>query len=220
MGEYATYAGERIKIGTCEDMLYLRADQVDLLTSSDIGNQWDQVRFRFPFPDEDRISPGDFDDCDRSIPAYGVEPPAELDHHSIQFKANYPDRGILLSLPCPFSDDGQASSVRYQFNGFAGAVRIVQQRIWEGRLVLVAECGACGARYRYPTFEDAEPVVVACRSMADGLQREAELRANREGKPYTDGRVAWWHTIADRITAGYVNPPALARRYGNLEVSA
>ena len=27
MGEYAKYAGERVKIGTCEDMYYLRDDQ-------------------------------------------------------------------------------------------------------------------------------------------------------------------------------------------------
>lgn len=27
MGEYATYKGQEIKIGTCEDCYYLRADQ-------------------------------------------------------------------------------------------------------------------------------------------------------------------------------------------------
>lgn len=215
MGEYATYCGDRVKIGTCEDMYYLRADQVRQLDGSDIGSHWDAVRFRFPFPDEDQTEPGGFRDYDRSVPAWGVEPPAELEHRSIQFKANYPDRGILLSLPCPFSEEGKASSIRYQFNGFAGAVRIVQQRIWEGHLVLVAECGACSARYRYPTFADAEPVVVACRAQADRLQREAELAR----PPRTDGQVAWWHTIADRITAGYLNPPELARRYA-VEVEA
>ncbi len=31
MGEYAIYRGERIKIGTCEDMYYLRPDQVHLV---------------------------------------------------------------------------------------------------------------------------------------------------------------------------------------------
>lgn len=215
MGEYATFRGERIKIGTCEDLYYLRADQVGRLSHSDIGNHWDAVRFRFPFPDEDSTEPGDFRDSGRSVPVSGLKPPAELDHHTIQFKANYPDRGVLVMLPCPFSADGQAGAVRYQFNGFAGAVRIVQQRIWDGLLVLVAECGACGARYRYPTIEDAEPVLVALRSQADRLQREADFRAQREGKPYTDGRVAWWHAIADRISAGYTDPPELAKRYAS-----
>jgi hypothetical protein len=212
MGEYATYRDERIKIGTCEDMYYLRADQVDKLGSSDIGNHWDAVRFRFPFPDEDSIEPGSFadHDHDRSVPAWGLEPPAELDHSTMQFASSYPHKGILLSLPCPFSAEGKASSVRYMFNGFAGAVRIVQQRIWEGRLVLVLECGACGDRYRCPTFADAEPIVVACRSQADRLQRQAELAR----PPRQDGQVAWWHAIADRITAGYQDPPELALRYG------
>jgi hypothetical protein len=210
MGEYATYAGERIKIGTCEDLYYLRADQVGLLSRSDIGNHWDAVRFRFPFPDEDNERPGGFDNHDRSVPTWGLEPPAELDHSAIQFKStSSPSGGVLVMLPCPFSAEGKASGTRYMFNGFAGAVRIVQQRIWDGLLVLVLECGACGARYRCPTFADAEPVVVACRSQADRLQREADLR------PPNDGLVGWWHTIADRITAGYENPPELARRYGS-----
>jgi len=117
-------------------------------------------------------------------------------------------------LPCPFSEEGKASDTRYMFNGFAGAVRIVQQRIWEGRLVLVAKCGACSARYRYPTLADAEPVLVALRSQADRLQREAELRAQRTKEPAEDGQVAWWHAIADRITTGYADPPELAKRYG------
>ena len=35
MGEYANYMGERVKIGTCEDMLYLRWDQRHLVTESE-----------------------------------------------------------------------------------------------------------------------------------------------------------------------------------------
>jgi hypothetical protein len=204
MGEYATFEGERIKIGTCEDMYYLRADQVGRLSRSDVDGYWSEVRFRFPFPDEDDIEPGAFRDHDRSVSAWGLEPPAELDHHAMQFGSTYPGPGVLVMLPCPFSEAGKASGTRYMFNGFAGAVRIVQQRIWEGRLALVLECGACGARYRCPTFEDAEPVVVACRAQADRLQHLANVdpRGNHE-----DGQVGWWHAIADRITAGYASPP-------------
>jgi hypothetical protein len=55
MGEYATYNGENIKLGTCESMYYLRADQRHLIS----GYRFDGGdRFRFPFPDEDDIEPG------------------------------------------------------------------------------------------------------------------------------------------------------------------
>ena len=37
MGEYASYLGERIKIGTCENMYYLRADQRHLVSGYDFG---------------------------------------------------------------------------------------------------------------------------------------------------------------------------------------
>jgi hypothetical protein len=58
MGEYARYNGSDIKIGTCEDMYYLRADQAHLVTAP-VDGMLDpikyaaQIRFRFPFPEED-----------------------------------------------------------------------------------------------------------------------------------------------------------------------
>lgn len=64
MGEFAEYQGDRIKIGTCEDMYYLRADQRHLIS----GYQFAEIdRFRFPFPDEDDVEPGCFGDHDRGI---------------------------------------------------------------------------------------------------------------------------------------------------------
>ena len=64
MGEFAIYRGDRIKVGTCEEMYYLRADQRSLISgySFDAGD-----RFRFPFPDEDTIEPGQFSDSPHGI---------------------------------------------------------------------------------------------------------------------------------------------------------
>ena len=73
MGEYATRKdiGERIKIGTCESMYYLRADQAREVYAEP-GNvdpiaDAAAIRFRFPFPDEDGIEPGNFDDHARHM---------------------------------------------------------------------------------------------------------------------------------------------------------
>ena len=60
MGEYAIRKSDRqsIKIGTCEDMYYLRYEDQDKVTpesGSDFGFRW-----RIPFPSEDKILPGDY----------------------------------------------------------------------------------------------------------------------------------------------------------------
>ncbi len=204
MGEYAQFQGEQVKIGTCEDMYYLRADQAPLVRalSGNVDPVRDapSIRFRFPFPDEDRIAPGAFENYDRSL-AVPVAMPEGVDHSSVQFKA---DAGYLVSLPCP---EGQArsegavdtgltittgSGLRIGRNGFSGAVHVVQQK-WVGegaerRLVLICKCGGCGSRWRVEDWADAEVIVVALHS-----------RADRDGGQF-------FHIIANRITDGYLSP--------------
>ncbi len=202
MGEYAIYQGTEVKIGTCEDMLYLRADQAAQVTAperrhTDPMRHADEVRFRFPFPDEDGVAPGHFDDPFRSLALYGVEPPAVIEHGNIQFTSNYPSPGLIVSLPCPESEKGKASAhaggYRVQRNGYPGPVKIVQQRKLGDLLVLVAECGSCGDKYRLPTFVDAEPYVVALRSHADRAYRDDDRT-----------RAEFYSAVADRITDGYL----------------
>lgn len=159
MGEYAKHQGDRIKIGTCEDMYYLRADQVHLVQHIE-GNvdpsTDDSIRFRFPWPDEDRVGPGQFDDPFRGY-AVQVEPPRDVDHGPIQFRN---DRGLLVSLPCPCGPNTAPYTIHR--NGFAGPTRIVQQRRMHGLLMLVCECTSCGAKWRCETLEDAEQYAVKC----------------------------------------------------------
>lgn len=211
MGEYAKLkgSGARIKIGTCEDMYYLRADQADQVwpESGNVDPIRDAagIRYRFPWPNEDGIEPGMFDDFDKSVAIHGATAPEGLEHHAVQFVASSP--GYNVCLPCPESDLGRTFGETFTVhrNGFRGAVRLVQQRVWEGKLVAVCEC-ACGARYRLPTLEDAEPIIVACRAEADRAYRRAQTSPH--GTDSEDSTINFWHTIADRITAGYTSPPA------------
>ena len=199
MGEYAIYNGQRIKIGTCEDMYYLRASQAALVEPQP-GNVFPMrtedrrvIRFRFPWPDEDLVEPGAFEPYERTVGLWDVSPPAELEHHAVQFVAQ---AGYNVCLPCPESPaaatltwDG-GGAVKIHRNGFSGPVGIVQQGFRNGVLALICRCGGCGAKYNLPTFSDAEPVVVACRAEADR-------------KCHENGDGAWWHAVADRIAAGY-----------------
>jgi len=194
MGEYAEFNGREIKVGTCEDLYYLRADQAGRVRKTRAGhtNLADPdvlkvVRFRFPWPDEDGTEPGAFEAYGRSIPLSGLQPPADVDHLTVQFSAR---AGYLVSLPCP---EGPSShGLKIHRNGFAGPVRIVQQAYRGGNLAVICECGGCGARYNLPTLEDAAPVISACR-----------VEANK--RPEDEGHAKFWGAIADRIEAGYAS---------------
>lgn len=199
MGEYATHHGRSVKIGTCEDMYYLRAtqrSQVDAEDNSvnvnDATSHGFSLRYRFPFPDEDHIAPGAFENHSRSLAIPGLMPPHGVGHARVQFRA---DAGYLASLPCPEGVPQQIPSatytdvdgVRVARNGFSGAVHLEQQKLLsDGRLVPVCRCGGCGTKWRVEEPAEIERLVVACRAEADRRADTADF----------------WHEIANRILAG------------------
>lgn len=218
MGEYARYKGVEVKIGTCEDMYYLRYDQRHLVEaiSGSVNPVTDAeaLRFRFPWPDEDHIEPdtnGFYEKgYERSLCVQGFTAPEGVDHYSVQFKA---DRGYLVSLPCPESmafenrakPDACADlrlkaypDLRVARNGFAGAVHLVRQRlIPEVGLVPILRCGGCGAMWREVEIARIEEIAVCLRS--EGDRREWEDARGPNGHP---GGGKFWHQIADRVLAG------------------
>jgi hypothetical protein len=185
MGEYAKFCGQEIKIGTCEDMYYLRYDQAHLVSpmSGNVDPVRDRagLRFRFPFPDEDSVSPGEFDNPFRSASVYVDDVDWEgIDHHTIQFRN---DRGLIVNLPCP---EVGGNPLRIMKNGYAGNIAVVQQRWVDGILVTVCQCGSCGAAFRLPDLDHARPIL-------DALRRRTNM----------SGRDGYLSEIADRIEAGY-----------------
>lgn len=173
MGEYATYQGQNVKIGTCEDLYYLRADQATQITPSPMEHA-DVYRFRFPWPDEDSNRPGTYGDHDRSLTLWGVSAPAEVDHGKVQFSHR---NGYLCSLPCP-EGPNVPDGLTIHRNGFGGACSLFQQAWRGGLLVPILKCNGCGYCWNVPTLEDAEPVLAA-------LEAQGE------------------HEIARRVEAGY-----------------
>jgi len=209
MGEYANLVGSggEIKIGTCENMYYLRYDQRrqiwpirGSLNPADPETQR-EIRFRFPWPDEDNNAPGDFDDPMRKLRVNVTHPP-EVEHSTIQFVARA--EGYLVSLPCP---EGPDAETRVNRNGFAGPAFLTQQRVWEGRLVGVLQC-TCGIAYRLPTLDDAQPVIDDIRRQASNIRRDSagvhHLNADRGEILAGDEQNAQrLDTIAERLAAGY-----------------
>lgn len=211
MGEYATRKrdGERVKIGTCEDMYYMRFDQRHKVRaeSSNVDPVKDaaEIRFRFPFPDEDDIEVGAFDgDYQRGVVVRGLDSGADVEHYTVQFKA---DGGYLLSLPCPESGkslfpvmrSGQPAPAKdtpvIHLNGYHGYPQLTAQRYRPGiGLVPVMKCGGCGAMWRIEGREDIEALAVAIRAQAD------------EEKRNQSGYASFLHTCADRVLAGILEP--------------
>lgn len=217
MGEYAKYHGQSVKIGTCESMYYLRADQAHLVTPEhgnvDPVRDRAEIRFRFPFPAEDGTEPGDFDyPLPDLIVNYPDDLPAEHGNVTVQTEQSAPRR-MSAYLPCPTV----APEIWHQYvRSFPPAVRISYQgyRGDEGNLAVIVSCAYCDGMWNLPTRDHAERLVVSIRSDADALRRQGEYRRQDTlrrhgpdvGDPMAEHELAQadeLHVVADRILAGY-----------------
>jgi hypothetical protein len=219
MGEYAKNShGTRIKIGTCEDMYYLRFDQ-RYLVSHERGNvdpvkDAHELRFRFPWPDEDRNEPGAFDDFDRSFRVENFPASTDCEHYSVQFTAQ---NGYLVSLPCPESgehfiidSDGVKKPLQIHKNGYGGAVHLVRQKFRPGiGLVPILKCGGCRAMWREESLDRIELLAVCLRSEGDKRQADDERDRRRRNDDTPSQAGLWWHQIADRVLAGIADKVAV-----------
>jgi hypothetical protein len=96
MGEYAYRVedGEEVKIGTCENMYYIRYEDRFRVTkaehSLDCSSELN-LRWRLPFPDEDHIKIGEYWDYERSSPLFGYIPEDanDLGLRPYDFKINH-----------------------------------------------------------------------------------------------------------------------------------
>ncbi|MHB8330763.1 MAG: hypothetical protein ACYDDA_13715 [Acidiferrobacteraceae bacterium] len=206
MGEYAMYGGQQIKIGTCEQMYYLRADQAHKVAplpgNVDPVAQREHIRFRFPFPDEDHVEPGAFENYERTQWLHGMTPPVEIEHYSIQFQGHAAAGTMLLSVPCPMGPGCDVLKVGR--NGYMGDVGIHSQRCLGSFRMLVCRCGGCGALYRVPTLDEAMPYVNACKAEAERLERQGQcLGYDESTRAQWLREASYWLALATRIVEGY-----------------
>lgn len=168
MGEYAKVNGTQVKIGTCEDMMYLRFEDRDLCRpipgNVDIRNDSIAAEcfFRLPYPDEDGKGPGG--EPDRGLRLYrtvtdesGRQDWAEdfadpdLEPGTLQMTHG---SGLLLNVPChhgaKLPDVGPARAL---WNGKIWSLELSRLRCVSesGRLRLypVVRCRWCRKMWRY-----------------------------------------------------------------------
>lgn len=162
MGEFAQYNGERVKIGTCEEMLYLRFEdrfRVDPL-SGNVNPRTDTgLYFRLPFPDEDQDQPGGYKDPFRGCLLYQIDEkgrytaydPADLPPQEGTIQLTHPC-GLLVNVTCHHGRELPTASEDFQphWNGrFAQWFELESVKVMEDHtLCPVFRCRACRKSWR------------------------------------------------------------------------
>jgi hypothetical protein len=142
MGEYVNFRGHHVKLGTCEDLYYARYEQIKEalpFCSKLEGNMEPReylepkngFRYRFPFPDEDNTPMGNFKECHKG------------------FSLPVPN-SIISELGISFGQTAVPSTV---------PLEIVQQKIFNGRLITIIYCEGNREKYRIETLERFEQVI-------------------------------------------------------------
>jgi len=181
MGEYAIRKsdGVEIKIGTCESMYYLRLEdkyKVDLNHPKHgqmgvFGWFW-----RLPFPDEDNVLPGDYENYNRSLHLWKYEDNPPLSRKNAPYSVSFSDpetvsdpgliqlkhdSGLLVNVKCYHGEQLPQGNDDFQphWNGKSHAFELSSLRTTEtGDVWPVVKCRFCDHAWRY-NWEDVLPYI-------------------------------------------------------------
>jgi hypothetical protein len=195
MGEYATRRadGQKIKIGVCEDMFYLRiedADAVAPLKNNVDASVGTGLRFRLPYPDEDALRPGEYEDFDRGFRLYrtvddgrhewseNYVPAGLADAEAGYLQLRHEASGLLLSVPCHHGEclPDTGPNVRASWNGKGYSIELYAVKRTIDGVFPIVRCRHCKTMWR-DTWADVLPFV------ADPILRERLARHDQEVKP-------------------------------------
>ena len=188
MGEYAIRKsdGARIKIGTCEDMYYIRFDQrhlvkheegnVNLADDHEVG----QLRFRLPFPDEHDMEPGEYDEHNRAVPLVKHSPTGSSWWSDESTKSDvgivqlhHKEMGLLINVPCwhglELPDVGDKCQAFWNGKGYSfvlSSLRAVYDAETEELQVFpIVRCRHCNQAWRYEWADVWEYIPTEMRIM-------------------------------------------------------
>ena len=162
MGEYAKHNGQRVKIGTCESMYYLRfedrfsvrkePDSLDPATETNLF-------WRLPFPDEDAIQPGHYEQYNRgSVLTTFTDPGTAETPGTLQ--VSHP-MGLLLNVACYHGEKLPEASKDFKphWNGKGNFFELAFIKNAENSILPVVRCRACGHMWSYSSWDDILPQI-------------------------------------------------------------
>jgi hypothetical protein len=161
MSEYAKIDGIEVKIGTCENMRYIRYDEVDRcrampgsITAAEMKKHRGKLAFRFPFPSEDNAKGEDIAKRGMSDSPVVIRMPFALPegHHKSATIA-CGDRGmgrggaynVNMKVPCPCSEEGRKMTISKEPDGTIA--RIDSEWFIDGEWVTMFRCAYCEALF-------------------------------------------------------------------------
>jgi len=152
MGEYAIRKSDNsdIKIGTCDNMYYLRMEDKDKV---DYDGSWKNAFFRLPFSDEDDILPGGYLDYNRHVVLYNFECKECGDNPgTTQLKSNH---GMLLNVPCHHGEKlpENTGDIKAFFNGKGPHYALYRIKIKDNKIIGLFGCMECGEKWTIPLEE-------------------------------------------------------------------
>lgn len=178
MGEYATRRadGQKIKIGVCEDLFYLRiedAHKVAPLPGNVDASVETGLRFRLPYPDEDELGPGEYEDYARGLRLYRTVKDgkhawsedfapawlADADPGTLQLR--HEASGLLVSVPCHHGErlPDVGPNMTAHWNGKGHSIELYAVKRCPSATVLpVVRCRHCGTKW-LATWDDVLPFV-------------------------------------------------------------
>jgi hypothetical protein len=161
MGEYAIRKSDNqeIKIGTCENMYYLRYSDRDMVTALE-GNvdpmdedTVKELRFRLPFPDEDNIKPGEYEPFRGAHLSYDFKAPDTVkDPGIVQLHSK---KGLMVNVTCYHGEKlpENTKDVHFFFNGKAPAYELQFLKFIDGVPYGIYSCTECNHSWRRPLKE-------------------------------------------------------------------
>jgi hypothetical protein len=164
MGEYANVNGSYTKIGTCENMYYLRYE--DRMKVSPVSGNIDprtrlNLRWRLPFPDEDEVQIGYYEPYLRGIrlsrfvkshiPIYdGYEDyyDESLADATGLIQVHH-ECGLLVNLPCyhGIKLPDNTKEVKFHWNGKSHSLELVMVKNTETGVRPVIRCKHCNTQW-------------------------------------------------------------------------
>ena len=215
MGEYITIDKQEVKIGTCENMYYARLDQLEEVQALGLADVAEYLnpeygyRYRFPFPEEDGLEIGEYDNYSKGLAvnlSYGSECHApklteflrgsDWEHrHVTQSQSVGHCYNFNVFIPCVLSADFAKANLKTSNGTPSDVIEIVQQKQVDGEIWVVVRCGYCGAAVRL----DWEGASELC-----GVLRNYYVREHGFVRLDNKSRQEYYNTIAERIEGGYI----------------
>jgi hypothetical protein len=158
MGEYVTFKGQRVKVGTCENYSDMRFSDLNRVTGIDASDTVG-LRFRLPWPDEDGTNPGEYGEfrglrlykptLTGYVVDYNPEWLDEADAGHIQFR--HENSGLQLSVPCHHGNrlPDLGDKARAGWNGKGHSMELIAVKVMEaGEIAPIVWCRHCEKMWR------------------------------------------------------------------------